>query len=183
MRASRAVILAGGCAAILTAGWVVSPKELPTLDLVPEAEADPNATATSTEPTAEPTAPTAAPTSSTASPSSTAPTDSATAEPTEPAPSEPAPVEVTVDGPVVNNARGDFQARITVKDGVVTDVRALAAGTEDAQSIKINATAIPELSARVLAAQSADVEAVSGASFSSPGFLESVAGAFAQAGL
>lgn len=89
----------------------------------------------------------------------------------------------TFDGPVVTNLRGDYQARITVVDGTVTAVEALAAGTRDAQSVQINATAIPELAARVLAAQSADVDHVAGASFTSPGFLESVAAALDAAGL
>lgn len=98
----------------------------------------------------------------------------------------PAPDAVageTFDGPVVTNLRGDFQARIVVADGVVVDVVALAAGTSAAESQRINAEAIPALSARVLEAQSADVDAYSGASYSSPGFLESVAGAFDAAGL
>jgi len=43
--------------------------------------------------------------------------------------------------------------------------------------------AIPLFKERVLEAQSADVEAVSGASFTSPAFLESLAGAFEAAGL
>ncbi|WP_159448522.1 FMN-binding protein [Demequina sp. NBRC 110052] len=89
----------------------------------------------------------------------------------------------TFDGPVVTNIKGDFQARIVVEDGVVVDVVALAAGTSAAESQRINAEAIPALSARVLDAQSADVDAYSGASYSSPGFLESVAGAFEAAGL
>ena len=144
MRASRAVVVAGGCAAIVGAGWAVAPKELPTLDLA-DPSAAPDATAT---------------------PDSTVAAGAA-----------------TVDGPVVTNLRGDFQARIRVEDGTVTAVEALAAGTRDAQSVQINGVAIPELVSRVLAAQSWEVEAVSGASYTSPGFLESVRGAFEAAGL
>ncbi|MDN4477214.1 FMN-binding protein [Demequina sp. SYSU T00039] len=157
MRASRAVIVAGGCVAIVGAGWAVSPKELPDLNL-----AEPDGAATA-DPTAEPTA------DPTADPTSTADGGDADA--------------VVVDGPVVTNIRGDYQARITVVDGTVTAVEALAAGTQDAESVRINAAAVPELAARVLAAQTWDVDHVSGASFTSPGFLESVEGAFAGAGL
>ena len=40
MKQSRAVMVAGGSAAILGAGWVASPKELATLDLAdPTSEA------------------------------------------------------------------------------------------------------------------------------------------------
>lgn len=201
MRTSRAVMVAGGCAAIVGAGWAASPKEVPTLDLV--APASPTAS------------PTAAGTATVATPSPTpsisceaddsgddadddkdraedddcvtvlvtpSPVESAT----DPGAADPAAGDggaVTVDGPVVTNLRGDYQARITVDAGVVTAVDVLAAGTQDAQSVQINARAIPELAARVVAAQSWDVDHVSGASFTSPGFLESVRGAFADAGL
>jgi uncharacterized protein with FMN-binding domain len=43
--------------------------------------------------------------------------------------------------------------------------------------------AIPQFRERVLAAQSWDVDAVSGASYTSPAFTESLQGAFAAAGL
>ena len=69
------------------------------------------------------------------------------------------------------------------KGGVVTDVQAVVAGTREGDSIEINARAIPELRDKVLAAQTWDVAAVSGASFTSPAFIESLEGAFAQAGL
>ncbi len=146
MRTSRAVVVVGGCVAIVSAGWAAAPKEVPTLDL-----ADPSAA-----PSADPGA-------------TAGVGDGASAE--------------VIDGPVVTNLRGDFQARITVEDGVVTSVEALAAGTQDAQSVQINARAIPELTTRVLEAQTWDVDHVSGASYTSPGFLESVQGAFADAGL
>ncbi|WP_296666032.1 FMN-binding protein [Demequina sp.] len=102
-------------------------------------------------------------------------------------PAQPTPVATgtaaTFDGPVVTNLRGGYQARITVADGAVTDVQAVVAGTQDPQSITVNAFAIPELRARVLDAQSWDVDAVSGASFTSPAFIESLRGAFDAAGL
>ena len=87
------------------------------------------------------------------------------------------------DGPEVRNARGLYQARITVTEGKVTNVEAVHAGSTLPQSLEINAFAIPMLVERVLAAQSWDVEAVSGASFTSPGFTESLKGAFDMAGL
>lgn len=89
----------------------------------------------------------------------------------------------TFDGPPVSNARGTYQARITVADGVVTDVAAVQAGTSAAESVSVNAMAIPIFRERVLEAQTWDVEAVSGASFTSPAFTESLQGAFAEAGL
>ncbi|WNM26319.1 FMN-binding protein [Demequina capsici] len=92
-------------------------------------------------------------------------------------------VSGTFEGPVVTNARGDYQARITVTDGLVVAVDAVTAGTTAPESERINAQAIPELARRVLEAQDWDVDAYSGASFTSPAFLESVHGAFDDAGV
>jgi len=89
----------------------------------------------------------------------------------------------TFAGPAVSNARGTYQAQITVVDGVVTDVVALQAGTRDPQSVAVNTMAIPAFRTEVLEAQSWDVDAISGASFTSPAFIESLQGAFEDAGL
>jgi uncharacterized protein with FMN-binding domain len=84
---------------------------------------------------------------------------------------------------VVSNIRGDYQAQIVVADGVVTDVQFLAAGTDAAESVAVNAAALPVLRERILEAQNWDVDYVSGASFSSPAMVESAHGAFDDAGL
>ena len=89
----------------------------------------------------------------------------------------------TFDGPPVSNQRGTYQAQIVVLDGVVVDVKALEAGTSAPESVSVNAMAIPQFRERVLEAQSWDVEAVSGASYTSPAFTESLQGAFEAAGL
>ncbi|MGC4174749.1 FMN-binding protein [Demequina sp.] len=111
----------------------------------------------------------------------------ATTEPTASATSEPTATSAsggeTFDGPAVSNARGTYQAQITVVDGVVTDVIALQAGTDAPESVRVNEAAIPALRQEVLDAQSADVAAISGASFTSPAFIESLEGAFEAAGL
>ena len=119
----------------------------------------------------------------------TTPVDTpASGEPTGAAPGDPTggagqPAAQTFDGPPISNARGTYQAQITVVDGVVTDVVALEAGTSAPESVSVNARAIPIFEERVLEAQTWDVEAVSGASFTSPAFIESLQGAFEQAGL
>jgi hypothetical protein len=87
------------------------------------------------------------------------------------------------DGPPVSNLRGTYQARIFVFEGEVVDVQAVVAGTSAPESVAVNTMAIPQFRERVLAAQSWDVDAVSGASYTSPAFLESLEGAFAAAGL
>jgi hypothetical protein len=87
------------------------------------------------------------------------------------------------DGPPVSNLRGTYQAQIVVLDGVVIDVTALEAGTSAPESVSVNNMAIPAFRERVIEAQSWDVEAVSGASYTSPAFTESLQGAFEAAGL
>lgn len=91
--------------------------------------------------------------------------------------------EQAFDGPPVSNLRGTYQARIVVRDGEVVDVQAVVAGTSAYESVAVNSVAIPEFRERVLKAQSWDVDAVSGASYTSPAFIESLRGAFEAAGL
>ena len=103
---------------------------------------------------------------------------------TTPDPSESAaPGAETFAGPPVSNARGTYQAQITVENGVVTDVVALQAGTSAPESVQVNSFAIPAFRQEVLDAQTWDVAAISGASFTSPAFTESLQGAFQDAGL
>lgn len=85
-------------------------------------------------------------------------------------------------GPRVVNEKGGYQAQVTVEGGVITKVEPVEAGTNDPESLSVNAFAVPTLVERVLEAQSADVDFVSGSSFTSPAFLESVQGALDEAG-
>lgn len=84
-------------------------------------------------------------------------------------------------GPRVTNIKGGYQAQVTIENGIITSVDPVEAGTQDAESVRVNAFAVPELVKRVLAAQSANVDFVSGSSFTSPAFLESIAGALSEA--
>lgn len=86
------------------------------------------------------------------------------------------------DGPRVTNLRGGYQAQVTVTGGRITGVAAIEAGTNAPESVAINARAVPELADKVIAAQSAQVEHVSGSSYTSPAFLESIQGALDAAG-
>ena len=109
------------------------------------------------------------------------------AQPTpSPEPSESEPPAVVADtfvGPRVTNSKGGYQAQLVVEDGEITDVQFLEAGTAAAESQRVNGFALPEIRERVLEAQTYDVDHVSGASFTSPAMLESIEGAFAEAGL
>lgn len=96
----------------------------------------------------------------------------------------PAPgADGTYVGPVISNIRGDYQLQIVVAGGVVTDVQFLTAGTEAAQSVAVNARALPLLREAILETQDWNVDYISGASFTSPAMTESARGAFEDAGL
>ena len=84
-------------------------------------------------------------------------------------------------GPRVTNIKGGYQAQVTIENGIITKVEPVEAGTSDPESLQVNAFAVPELVKRVLEAQSADVDYVSGSSFTSPAFLESIDGALDEA--
>ncbi len=84
-------------------------------------------------------------------------------------------------GPRVTNIKGGYQAQVTIDNGIIVKVEPIEAGTQDPESLQVNAFAVPELVKRVLTAQSADVDYVSGSSFTSPAFLESVDGALKEA--
>jgi uncharacterized protein with FMN-binding domain len=84
-------------------------------------------------------------------------------------------------GPRVTNIKGGYQAQVTIDNGIITKVEPIEAGTQEPESLQVNAVAVPELIKRVLVAQSADVDYVSGSSFTSPAFLESIDGALNEA--
>jgi uncharacterized protein with FMN-binding domain len=95
----------------------------------------------------------------------------------------PAGPSGTFTGNAVGTAYGTMQVEIVVSDGTIVDVRPLVLGLSDSQSRRINAEAVPILEQRVLNAQSASVSYVSGASYTSEGYLASVASAISRAGI
>ncbi|WP_448640244.1 FMN-binding protein [Geodermatophilus sp. URMC 63] len=90
---------------------------------------------------------------------------------------------VTVTGPSVDTRWGPVQVQVTVADGVITDVEVVEYPTENGRDRQINARAVPQLVQETLDAQSADVDMVSGATYTSEGYLQSLQGALDEAGL
>ena len=84
-------------------------------------------------------------------------------------------------GSVANTRYGPVQVKITVENGKITDAQAVQApsGSNDRYTQK----AVPVLRQQTIAIQSANVQGVSGASFTSYGWYESLASAIAKAGL
>jgi uncharacterized protein with FMN-binding domain len=63
---------------------------------------------------------------------------------------------------------------VTLSDGKITDVRALQYPDGNDRDQEINSYALPELHDQVLAAQSADIDGVSGATVTSLGYTQSL---------
>jgi uncharacterized protein with FMN-binding domain len=88
----------------------------------------------------------------------------------------------TVTGEAINTVYGPVQVRITVTGGKVTAVTAVEYPTETPRDSQINAFAIPQLNAETLAASSANIDAVSGATYTSQGYIGSLQNALDKTG-
>lgn len=86
-------------------------------------------------------------------------------------------------GNVVATRFGTVQVQITVASGQLTDVTALKLTDAGNQSVRISARAAPILRSEALAAQSANVDVVSGATYATDGYTSSLQSALDQAGM
>ncbi|SDC88567.1 FMN-binding domain-containing protein [Geodermatophilus telluris] len=89
----------------------------------------------------------------------------------------------TVTGPAVDTRYGPVQVQVTVSGGVITDVEVVEYPDGDRRDQQINSRAVPQLVQETLDAQSADVDMVSGATYTSEGYAESLQAALDEAGL
>lgn len=89
----------------------------------------------------------------------------------------------TYTGEAVSTRFGDVQVAVTVSGGTITDVTALQLTDHDNRSVQISNRAAPILRDEVLAAQSAAVANVSGATYTTQAYLGSLQSALDQAGL
>jgi|SRR5579859_3897548 len=90
----------------------------------------------------------------------------------------------TVTGPAVNYSWGVLSVSVTASGGKITKV-GLASLDDggDPRSQMIDQQSIPVLEQEALQAQSANIQGVSGASYTSTGFQQSLQGALHQLGL
>ena len=87
----------------------------------------------------------------------------------------------TFTGPSVNVNYGNVQVKITVVNGRITD--AVAVKAPSGKNDRYTNMAVPVLKQQTLKAQSANIQGVSGASYTSYGWFTSLQGALAAAGL
>jgi uncharacterized protein with FMN-binding domain len=89
----------------------------------------------------------------------------------------------TVIGDAADTRYGPVQVQITVTNGKITAVNATDYPQNSPRDQQINAYAIPELNQEALSAKSASIDMVSGATYTSEGYLSSLQSALDKAGL
>ena len=90
-------------------------------------------------------------------------------------------VNGTFTGATASTIYGPVQVQVTIVNGKITNAVALMYPTRDFRSQQINQQAIPYLIQETLAAQSANIQGVGGASFTSTGWAASLSSALAKA--
>jgi uncharacterized protein with FMN-binding domain len=190
----RALLIAGGTVGGLGAVLAITPPQLSTTNSIniagvsaigatgtgSSASASSPSTSKATKPTATKKA-TAAATqpaatqSSTASPAATQSTAAVTTT------AASTVKDGTFTGPSVNVNYGNVQVKITVVNGRITDAVAIKAPS--GKNDRYTNMSVPVLKQQTLKAQSANIQGVSGASYTSYGWFTSLQGALAAAGL
>jgi uncharacterized protein with FMN-binding domain len=93
-----------------------------------------------------------------------------------------APASTTVTGSVETDRYGETQVKVTIKNGKITAVTVLAYNDSDPRSAQISQQAIPTLREEVLSKQTAAVDTVSGATYTSNAYEASLQSALDKAG-
>lgn len=89
----------------------------------------------------------------------------------------------TYTGSSAQTRYGPVQVQITVKKGKLVSASAVVYPTNDPRDAQINAYAIPQLNSEATSASSASIDMVSGATYTSEGYIQSLQSALDQAGL
>jgi uncharacterized protein with FMN-binding domain len=89
---------------------------------------------------------------------------------------------LTVAGAVEQTQYGPMQVQVTLAGQKITNVTVLQRTNDGSESDQIDSFAIPKLTSETLAAQSAKIDAVSGASYTSSGYIQSLQSALDKAG-
>lgn len=88
-----------------------------------------------------------------------------------------------VAGDTVQTRYGPVQVQVAVSGSTITDVAVLQYPDRDGRSVQINQYALPQLINETLDAQGSGISMVSGATYTSQGYLQSLQSALDQAGL
>jgi uncharacterized protein with FMN-binding domain len=85
-----------------------------------------------------------------------------------------------LDGPVISTQFGDVQVRVILGNGRITDVQPLQMPFDRQHSQEITQAVTPLLHDEVLRAQSAQIDLISGATYTSDAYQQSLQGAIDQ---
>ena len=166
----RILLIAGGTVGGLGAVLAITPPQLTSTSTVSDM---PGASI-----------PTAATPSAVSTPKATSKATTSS-KPTTKAPTPAAPVNKSVNGTFTGSAvdvgYGTVQVKITVVNGKITDAQAVQAPS--GRNDRYTNMSVPVLRQRTLTAQSANINGVSGASYTSFGWYTSLVVALKQAGL
>jgi uncharacterized protein with FMN-binding domain len=138
-------------------------------------------------PTSAPTQEILAATSVDTQPAQSPPVTQPTAEPPPTAvPPSPAPIlgmykDGTYTGPTVDAYYGLVEVKVSVQNGKIADVQFLQYPHDRRTSVEINSQAMPWLQQEAIQVQSANVNIISGATFTSEGFAMSLDAALKNA--
>jgi uncharacterized protein with FMN-binding domain len=183
-------LIAGGNVGGLGAVLAITPPQLGTTSAIsiaggPMAGASATASASASSSSSSNTAVATATATKSAKPTKTSAgaTAAATQAPATTAPTTASKTSIngTFTGPSINVNYGNVQVKITVVNGRITDAVAVVAPS--GKNDRWTNMAVPTLKKQTLAAQSADIQGLSGASYTSYGWYTSLQGALAQAGL
>jgi len=191
----RALLIAGGTVGGLGAVLAITPPQLGSSELnIAGGSVIGSSTGTSTTASASSTSNTTAATTSAKPVATTKATTKATAKADAGATASAAPTAAattaaavataksgTFTGPAIFVNYGTVQVKITVTNGKITD--AVAVQAPSGRNDRWTNMALPILKKQTLAAQSANIQGASGASYTSYGWYTSLQGALAQAGL
>jgi uncharacterized protein with FMN-binding domain len=88
----------------------------------------------------------------------------------------------TATGSAISTRYGNVQLKVTVSGGKLTKIQAIQLPSSDPKSSQISSYAEPALSQSALTKQSANVDAVSGATYTSDGYKTALQSALDNAG-
>ncbi len=165
----------------------VASVSVPTATATPRVRATHKASPTASA-TASPTATATAPATATAK-ATTAPKVAATTAPAAPAapapaaPAAPAGVSGTFTGGTAQTAYGPVQVQIVVQNNTITSANAIKYPTGNSHDVAIARFAVPVLNSETIQAQSAHISMVSGATYTSSGYIQSLQSALSAAHL
>jgi uncharacterized protein with FMN-binding domain len=122
-----------------------------------------------------------APSSAGTSPTAPGPAGSSSAGSKSSASSTAAPASRTLAGQAIQTRYGTVQVQVVLSGSTIQSVGYLQLTADDPRSEEINSQAAPILVQQTMQAQSANIDGVSGATYTSEGYLQSLQSALDQA--